>query len=655
MIKKVGVIGAGIMGHGIAELCAVSGCHVILNDVNDEILSKALEKMKWSLERLSKRGELGETAEAVMNRVATSTEISDLKESDLVIEAVKEKTEIKRQVLTKVGSTVRKDCIISSNTSTIPISELAEMTGRPEKFIGIHFSNPPMLMPIIEIIRGERTEDSTLNATRDFVVSLGKDFVVANKDVPGFIINRINDRSIMESMVMLEEGTSVAVLDAMIRFRLGFPMGMCELLDFVGIDTVYNANREMVKRGFNSTHSGILREKVESGKLGSKTGEGFYRYPKMGEYSRPAVLPDDDMYRLNPLRILAAAANEAAWLVRNDVCTRFDVEKAMKMAMNWPHGPLEYADRYGIDRVIEVLRERWADSGESRYTPDALLVDMEKKHELGRKTGKGFQEWSFDETDFGPIHYVKMDDCARVEMNRPGKLNSLDEASWKGLRDALTVARDDDGVRSVVITGRGRAFCAGDDIDMMHQWQGAGDAKAWMTEFAEPLIDLLAGYPKPLISAVNGVAFGGGSELNMFFDIVIASDQAVFSLPEGLIGAFPPIASSYGFSMISRKFGRYALTGEWFSAEQARDMGLVDIIVPPGQIDIAVAEFAEKVARLAPLSSKSVKSTINLSRQVFAGEAKYGSNELVILSSSRDFAEGQDAFMHKRSPSWEGR
>lgn len=655
MVKKVGVIGAGVMGHGIAELCASSGYKVLLSDVNEEILKKAVEKIRWSLERLHKRGDLEEDPDAIAGRIGTTTDLSDFSEVDIVIEAVKEKTEVKRQVLSKIGATVRKGCLISSNTSTIPISELAEMSGREANFIGIHFSNPPVIMPIIEIIMGNRTDQATLDQARDFVVSLGKDFVLVRKDIPGFLINRLNDRVIMESMAMLEEGTSMEALDAMVRFRLGFPMGICELLDFVGIDTVYNANRELIKRGFNSSSSDILREKVEADKLGAKTGEGFYRYEKMGEYSRPTILPNGSMYCVNPVRLLAAAINEAAWLIRNEVCTQYDVEKAMKMAMNWPHGPLEYADRFGIDVVVETLKKRWADSSESRYTPDPMLTEMVERGHLGWKTGEGFQEWQFHSEEYGPVNYARLNDYARIELNRPGKLNSLDEASWKGLRDALLEAQNDPGVRSVVITGRGRSFSAGDDIEMMHQWGGASDAKKWMSEFAEPLTDLLSSYQKPIISAVNGIAFGGGCELNMFFDIVIASDGAVFSLPEGLIGAMPPIASSYGISLINRRFARYALTGEWFSASQARELGLVDVIVPADQLESAVVEFTGKIARLAPLSTRAIKSSIALSRQMLSGQARSASNELIILSSSKDFAEGQDAFTHKRAPSWEGR
>lgn len=655
MIKEVGVVGAGVMGHGIAELIAINGYNVIISDVNDEILKKALEKVRWSLDRLEKKGEIKETSEKVMSRIHATTDLNDFYAVDLVIEAVKEKSEIKRQVFQKLGSVVKENAILSSNTSTIPITELGKMAGTGSRFIGIHFSNPPVIMPIVEVIKGDETDEKTLKETKEFVLSIKKEYVVVNKDIPGFLINRLNDRTILESMAMLEEGIPIADIDGMSRFRLGFPMGMCELLDFVGIDTVYYANREMVKRGFNSRATEVLKEKVESNRLGSKTGEGFYKYEKAGAYSRPRIVPNEGMYGIDPLRLLAPAINEATWLIRNEVCSADDVDKAMKMAMNWPHGPLEYADKYGIDKVVQLLRERWESSGESRYQPDEMLLNMIEKGSLGQKSGRGFRDWNFKKLELGPVDLSILDSYALIELNRPDKLNSLNEAMWSGLKDALESVKNDQTVRSVVITGKGRAFCAGDDIEMMDSWKEGSDAKLWMQKFADPLIEVLADYPKPIISAVNGIAFGGGCELNVMFDIVLAGKSSLFAIPEGLIGALPPIASSFGYALINRKFARYALTGEWFTSDEAKNLGLVDVVVPDNALNSAVVEFTEKVSRIAPLSASSIKSTVNLVRSSFKSHGKFGSDELVTLASSMDFKEGQRAFLAKQLPRWEGR
>lgn len=655
MIKKVGVIGAGIMGHGIAEVIAVSGYEVTILDVTDEILSKAMEKIRWSIEHLVNTGKIKEPVESVLSRIATSTNFSELSGSDLVLEAVKEDTEVKRIVYGKLREVLKANAIVASNTSTIPISELGSLYGNDERFVGIHFSNPPVIMPIVEIIKGNNTSENALAESEEFVKSLGKEVVLVRKDVPGFLINRINDRTILEALTIMEDGYEPEILDAMVRFRLGFPMGMCELLDFVGIDTVYNANREMISRGFDTSSSEILRGMVERGTLGTKTGRGFYEYPKPGKYARPIIVPVPEMYSINPLRLLSPAINEAAWLLENGVCSAEDIEKAMKLAMNWPHGPLEYADRYGIDNVVAMLKKREMESEETRYVPNKFLLEKIGNEKLGLKTGEGFGKWDSDYRNFGTVDYTLMNDYALIELNRPDKLNSLDESSWLGLKEALVHAENDSRVRSVVLTGKGKAFCAGDDISMMGSWEKNEDAESWMKHYAEPLTNLIQSYSKPLISAVNGIAFGGGCELNILFDMVLAEQNAVFAIPEGLIGAMPPIASSLGYLFVNRKLARYAFTGDRFGAEEARELGLVDVVVPAGELNSAICEFTEKISRIAPLSAASIKRSMNMVRDTIRNQFDLSSKELVHLASTHDFKEGQKAFLSKRLPEWKGK
>ncbi len=655
MSRTIGVVGAGVMGHGIAVVFASSGYNVILSDVQDSFLSSAMEKMRWSLESLSKKGALKEKAGDILARVRTTTDMNEFASADYIVEVVKEDSTVKRAVLEKLDRIAGPDCVFASNTSTIPITELASMTGRADRFIGLHFSNPPVMMPIVEIILSKNTSELTLSATQDIVKSIHKEYVIVRKDVPGFLINRLNDRVILESMKMLEAGTEMSNIDAMARFRLGFPMGMCELLDFVGIDTVYNANKEMRSRGFSTEESTILREKVESGHLGMKSGGGFYPYPKPNVYARPVVLPNEGMFSVSPVRLLSSAINEAAWIVRNGVASREDVDRSMKLAMNWPEGPLEMADRFGLDNVAAMLDQQFKESGNERYRVDPMIKEMLDKGQSGIRNGKGFMDWNAVRKDFGSVSYLSVDNFAIITMNRPDRLNALNEETWKGIRLALEETLVEEQVRSVIITGSGRAFSAGDDIDMMEKWKSSMDAKIWMNTLAQPLLDTISRYPKPIISAVNGIAFGGGCELNMLFDIVIADSSAVFSLPEGLIGAMPPLGSSYGIALISRKLARYALTGDWFSAEEALKLGMVDVVVTSDQLQAVALEYAKKIAKVAPLSIAGIKSSINAVRQTFAGHAKSATDDLLLLVSSEDFHHGQESFMKKKKPVWKGR
>ncbi len=655
MSRTIGVVGAGVMGHGIAAVFASSGYNVILSDVQDSFLSAAIDKMKWSLENLYKKGTLKEKAEDIIARVRTTTDLNEFASADYIVEVVKEDSTAKRNVLEKLDSIAGPECIFASNTSTIPITELASMTRRADRFIGLHFSNPPIMMPIVEIILASNTSEKTLSTTEDLVKSIHKEYVTVRKDVPGFLINRLNDRVILESMKMLEAGSHMGNIDAMFRFRLGFPMGICELLDFVGIDTVYNANREMRSRGFSTEESALLKQKVEAGELGMKSGRGFYPYPKPDVYARPVLLPNEGMFSISPVKLLSSAINEAAWIVRNGVASKEEVDRSMKMAMNWPEGPLEMADRFGLDNVTAMLDQQFKETGSERYRVDPLIQEMLDQGKTGIRKGEGFLVWNADIRNFGPVSYIGVDNFAIIALNRPDRLNALNEETWEGIRKALEEALVQERVRTVILTGSGRAFSAGDDIDMMGKWKSSMDAKIWMNTLAQPLLDVISRYPKPIISAVNGIAFGGGCELNMMFDIVIADNTAMFSLPEGLIGAMPPLGSSYGIALISRKLARYALTGDWFSAEEALKLGMVDVVVSGDQLMAVATEYAKKIAKVAPLSVAGIKSSINAVRQTFAGHAKSATDDLLILASSEDFHHGQESFMKKKKPLWRGR
>ncbi|MEM0173722.1 MAG: 3-hydroxyacyl-CoA dehydrogenase/enoyl-CoA hydratase family protein [Sulfolobaceae archaeon] len=654
-IRKVGVVGAGTMGHGIAEISAIAGYSVILSDISEDILKKAMERILWSLRKLKESGKLREDPEEIIKRIKVTTILKEMEDVDLIIEAVVENVEVKKKVFKELDTIVKQSAIFASNTSTIPITTLAEATNRQEKFIGIHFMNPPVLMPLVEIIMGSKTSEETLKVAIEFVKSLGKDYVVVRKDVPGFLVNRINGRTFPEAVLLYAEGFKKEDIDAMARFRLGMPMGFLELMDFTGIDVAYNVALEAVKRGEKEPpHLQILKKMVEEGRLGVKSKRGFYEY-KSEIYERPKILPSDSMYSINPLRIIAPAVNEAAWLLRNNIASRDDIEKGMIKGMNWPQGPLTFADKFGIDNIVKFLEERYTYTKNEDYKPDPLLLEMVKENRLGVKTGEGFFKWKYEREDFGPVRYEKLHDYAKITMRRAEKLNALNEEMWYGLNQALIKAKQDEEVRAVVITGEGRAFSAGDDIEMMHYWKGISGAIKWSEKFSSPLIKTILDYPKPIISAVNGLAFGGGMELNILFDIVIAADDAIFAIPEGLIGAIPPMASSLGVGFVSRKLIRYALTGEWMNAYQAKELGLVDIVVPKDQLEITTVEIIEKVKRVAPLSSMEIKRIVNMIKSKFLNELNYASQSLILLSNTEDFNEGMKAFLEKRSPVYKGR
>ncbi|RLI83793.1 3-hydroxyacyl-CoA dehydrogenase/enoyl-CoA hydratase family protein [Archaeoglobales archaeon] len=649
---RVLVVGAGTMGHGIAEVCALVGHEVTLVDIKDGILEKAMQKIGWSLRKLSEKGKLKEKAEDILGRIKTTTNLAEgARSADFVIEAVVENTDVKREVFKILDENCREDVTLATNTSTIPITDIASATSRQDKVIGLHFFNPPTLIRLVEIIKGEKTSNETLIKTIEFARSIEMDYVVVEKDVPGFLVNRINLRVFTEALRLVEEGYKPEEVDAAARYRLGLPMGVLEVVDFSGVDVVYYVMNEVVKRGVKIKPSKIIEEMVKEGKLGMKTGKGFYEYK--GIYSR-ARIPKSLAYKVNSLRLIASAVNEAAWLIRNGIASKEDIDKAMILGMNYPRGLLEIADDYGIDAIIKMLEARKNETGFEEYEVDLLLKEMVDANKLGKKSGEGFYKWNYEKVEFGPVIYEKRHNYAMITMNRPNKLNALNEDMWIGLNKAFLRAEEDKDIRAVVITGKGRAFCAGDDIAVMGSWKKFMDGKEFFEKVASPLVETLMRYTKPIISLVNGYAFGGGMELNLFFDIVIASEEASFAVPEGLIGALPPIASTLGVALLGRKLARYCLTGEQMDAEEAIRLGLVDMIVPTDQLEIAGVEYAGKVSSLAPLSAKAIKESMRALRETFKASLDAGMHEIIELIPTEDFKEGMAAFVQKRRARWRG-
>src|ERR1700733_13150921 len=280
-LSRIGVIGAGIMGSGIAQVCAASGLDVVVMDVSDEALNRGLTSIGTSLDRLVKKEQLNSTQrDAVLTRIRTSTAYAQLAPSDLVIEAASENLEIKRRIIRQADEVLRPGAILATNTSSLSITKLAAGTLHPERFIGMHFFNPVPVMPLVELIRGLLTSEMTQSGAARFVGALGKT-AINTKNAPGFAVNRILCPMINEAIFALQEGVaSAADIDQGMKLGCHHPIGPLALADLVGLDTLLSI-MEVFQRDYGDPKyrpAPLLREMVMAGRLGRKSGRGFFPY-----------------------------------------------------------------------------------------------------------------------------------------------------------------------------------------------------------------------------------------------------------------------------------------------------------------------------------------------------------------------------------------
>ncbi|RTH21122.1 3-hydroxybutyryl-CoA dehydrogenase [Thermus scotoductus] len=284
-VRKIGVVGAGQMGSGIAQVAAQAGFEVVLVDVAESFLERGLKAIQRSLGRFVEKGRIApQDLEATLGRIRTTVVLGDLAEADLIVEAIVEDEGEKRRLFERLGSLVKPEAILASNTSSIPITALARYSGRPERFIGMHFFNPVPLMQLVEVIRGELTSEETRNVVVEVARWMGKTPLEV-QDYPGFVSNRLLMPMINEAIEALREGVATKeAIDGVMRLGMNHPMGPLELADLIGLDTCL-AIMEVLHRGFGDDKyrpSPLLRRMVQAGLLGRKTGRGFYTYDEKG-------------------------------------------------------------------------------------------------------------------------------------------------------------------------------------------------------------------------------------------------------------------------------------------------------------------------------------------------------------------------------------
>jgi len=389
-LRKGIVIGSGAMGHGIAQILAMAGYEIAMVDISDDILKKAKERIKWSLDKFTEKRRIRrEDADAALSRIKTTSDYEEAaQDADLAIEAAPEKMEIKKKVLSTIDSIAPSNAILASNTSTLSITEMGRATRRPDKVAGMHFFNPPQLMALIEVIKGEETSQDTIDTLVELAKKLGKTPVLVKKDVRGFIVNRILGSVFNEAFWAFKRGeASMEGIDASAKYTGGFPMGWFELADFVGLDIAYEVGK-VLQDAYGERFklcTQVVEPLIKERKFGQKTGVGFYDWTN----GRPRI-PFNLLDEYDVDRSWAVAVNEAAWLVNDGAADPEDIDTGMKLGTYWPSGPCEYADRTGLDSIANKLKELHIKYDIEMYKLCPLLEEYVGKGWTGKKAGRGF-------------------------------------------------------------------------------------------------------------------------------------------------------------------------------------------------------------------------------------------------------------------------
>jgi 3-hydroxybutyryl-CoA dehydrogenase len=389
-VRRVGVVGAGTMGAGIAQIAALGGYETHLHDPVPEALAAGVERLRGDLAKGAERGRWSDAdAEAASHRVGAAADLADLGGCDLVVEAAPEDLELKRELFGALADACGSEAILASNTSSLPVTAIAAEAPHRERVVGMHFFNPPALMKLVEVVATADSAEAALAATTEVGRRMGRTPIRA-KDSPGFVANRLARPFSLESLRMLAEGVAdAATIDRVVRLGGGFRMGPFELIDLIGLDVNLSVARSFYAQGGEPERwrpSAIQEAKVAAGDLGRKSGRGFYVYgdgphrpddPDLG-IEAPTLDPAE-LAKIDPAaeailpRLFAQIANEAAFALAEEVGSPEDMDTAMRLGFNWPRGPLELTELIGAERAAALLEELRESRGDAYAPAPALL------------------------------------------------------------------------------------------------------------------------------------------------------------------------------------------------------------------------------------------------------------------------------------------
>lgn len=623
-IRKVGVVGCGLMGSGIAQTAAQGGFLTIVREPTQELLEKGLERIRDFMAKGVERGKMTpQRRDEVWSLIRGTTDLADLADCDLIIEAITEDREAKKALFAELDRICKPETIFATNTSSFRVAELAAVTQRPHLFGGLHYFFPAVINKLLEVVWTPQTAPEVVEALMNFGRVTGK-LPILVKDSPGFAVNRIFIAWYNESIRLLDEGVAnIPTIDEAACETFGVTMGPFKLINISGVPLAYHAAVSLSESiGPFYTPAKALRELYESGQLWDLSGEV--------DPARKQAVAD---------RLLAVTCAVAARVVEEGVATIEDVDRGATVGLRWAKGPFALMNDMGWDRVTELMK--LAEEKHPGLVPDLL-----------RKQAASGQPW--------PLRHVRLTidgPIATITMSRPEALNALNAKVLNELKDALAQVRANRAVRVVIITGEGDAFIAGADIKEMMALADNPQAIREFTELGQSVLRDIETLPQPVIAAINGFALGGGLELALACDIRIASSEARLGLPEVGLGIIPGLG---GTQRTTRLVGRgvaseLIFTGDPISAEEAARVGLVNRVVPPAQLMEAARKMAQRIASRAPIALAKAKAAILAAERLPLEEGlAFELERAMEVQATPDRVEGMRAFVEKRPPVFTG-